>query len=132
MKEMEENRIKKFVLAAHTDTLGAMVSEIKSNGNWNPHGLANAVVMPYIFRSYGEVIYKKLHHLGIAAGVCSQTDSEQEGAEKFITAIESMNRRMGIPGKITGILGKFMRKRLLLQYQCRSGLKGVTRIVSAL
>ena len=32
-----------------------------------PHGLANAVIMPYVLKAYGETVYKKLHKLGIAA-----------------------------------------------------------------
>ena len=65
-----------------------------------PHGLANAVIMPYVLEEYGSCVYKKLHRLGIAAGVCSESDSQREGAEKFIEAIKRMNANMGIPDKI--------------------------------
>ena len=68
-----------------------------------PHGLANAVIMPYVLEAYGERVYKKLHHLGIAAGVCSENDSYEDGAKKFITAIKELNARMEIPDKLTGI-----------------------------
>ena len=68
-----------------------------------PHGLANAVIMPYVLEAYGERVYKKLHRLGIAAGVCSENDSYEDGAKKFITAIKELNARMGIPDKLTGI-----------------------------
>ncbi|MEE1356584.1 MAG: iron-containing alcohol dehydrogenase, partial [Clostridia bacterium] len=33
-----------------------------------PHGLANAVIMPYVLDAYGESAHKKLRKLGIAAG----------------------------------------------------------------
>ena len=65
-----------------------------------PHGLANAVIMPYVLEEYGSCVYKKLHRLGIAAGVCSESDSQREGAEKFIEAIKRLNANMGIPDKI--------------------------------
>jgi alcohol dehydrogenase class IV len=52
-----------------------------------PHGLANAVIMPYVLEGYGKSAYKKLHSLGIAAGVCSEGDSHEDGAKKFIAAI---------------------------------------------
>lgn len=69
-----------------------------------PHGLANAVIMPYVLEAYGKTVYKKLHKLGVAAGVCSASDSHKEGAEKFIAAIKERNARMGIPTKLTGIV----------------------------
>ncbi len=68
-----------------------------------PHGLANAVIMPYVLEEYGEIIYKKLHKLGIAAGVCSSVDTHKEAAEKFITAIKELNKKLNIPMQITDI-----------------------------
>ncbi len=68
-----------------------------------PHGLANAVIMPYVLEGYGESAYKKLHRLGIAAGVCTEQDNHRDGAEKFIAAIKRLNANMGIPKKISGI-----------------------------
>lgn len=68
-----------------------------------PHGLANAVLMPHFLEAYGEKVYKKLHKLGTTAGVCSESDSYKDGAEKFIEAIKDLNNKMGIPEKISGI-----------------------------
>lgn len=68
-----------------------------------PHGLANAVVMPYILEAYGSSIHKKLHTLAVAAGVCRKSDSPKVGAEKFIQAIKDLNAQMGIPNKLSGI-----------------------------
>lgn len=68
-----------------------------------PHGLANAVIMPYVLEAYGEKAHCKLRELGIAAGVCSKDDTPAAGADKFIRAIRSMNERMGIPQKLSGI-----------------------------
>lgn len=68
-----------------------------------PHGLANAVIMPYVLEVYGKSAYKKLHQLGIAAGVCSSNDSHEDGAKAFIHAIRALNARMGIPEKLPGI-----------------------------
>ncbi len=69
-----------------------------------PHGLANAVIMPYLLEAYGESAHKKLHRLAIAAGVCDANDSDKAAAEKFITAIRKLNAEMDIPDKIAGIL----------------------------
>lgn len=68
-----------------------------------PHGLANAVIMPYVLEAYGESVYKKLHILGIVAGVCDGNDTPKSGAEKFIEAVKALNKRIGIPNKLAGI-----------------------------
>ncbi|MDO5123298.1 MAG: iron-containing alcohol dehydrogenase [Eubacteriales bacterium] len=68
-----------------------------------PHGLANAVIMPYVLRVYGETVCKKLHRLGIAAGVCTANQTDKDAAESFIKAIEELNLKMGIPRKISVI-----------------------------
>lgn len=68
-----------------------------------PHGLANAVIMPYVLEAYGETVWKKLHRLGMAAGVCTAEQSDQEATEVFIHAIRELNRNMGIPDTLSGI-----------------------------
>lgn len=68
-----------------------------------PHGLANAIIMPYMLENYGESIYKKLHELAIAIGISNENDDVKLGAEKFIEAIKELNIRMNIPNKISGI-----------------------------
>lgn len=71
-------------------------------GKYNiPHGLANAVLLPYVLRSYGESAYRKLAELASEVGITGQTDKEK--ATDFIDAIEAMERRMNIPQKLEGI-----------------------------
>lgn len=73
-------------------------------GQYNiPHGLANSVLMPIVLEEYGATAYKKLHKLGIAAGVAAEQDSHKEGAEKFIKAIRTLNSNMKIPETLSGI-----------------------------
>lgn len=69
-----------------------------------PHGLANAVIMPYVLDAYGESVYKKLHRLAVAAGISNENDDTAESAKRFIGAIRDLNARMGIPHKIKGIV----------------------------
>lgn len=71
-----------------------------------PHGLANAVIMPYVLEAYGKRIHKKLHRLGIAAGVATKEDAPLTGAVKFINAVKELNANMNIPTKLTGIQEK--------------------------
>lgn len=68
-----------------------------------PHGLANAVIMPYVLKAYGKSAHKKLHDLAIAAGISTAADTHEAGAQRFIQAVEEMNVRMGIPTKLSGI-----------------------------
>lgn len=73
-------------------------------GQYNiPHGYANAVLMPTVLEKYGTSARKKLHELGVAAGVAKKSDTHKEGAEKFIEAIKELNAKMNIPGKFKGI-----------------------------
>ncbi len=67
-------------------------------GKYNtPHGLANAVILPYMLKRYGKTIYKKLYQLGVYAGLFDNNISYQEGAELFIKKIEELNKHMEIP-----------------------------------
>ena len=68
-----------------------------------PHGLANAVLLPYVLESYGKRVYKKLHRLGIAAGVATEEDTAMAGAIKFINAVKKLNSNMNIPNTLSGI-----------------------------
>ena len=68
-----------------------------------PHGLANAVILPHVLERYGPCVYRKLHELGIAAGVSLPGDSHETGAKKFIQAVKELNRELGIPSRLPGI-----------------------------
>lgn len=73
-------------------------------GQYNiPHGLANAVLLPYVLESYGSCIHRKLHDLAVAAGVASPQEEDAIAAAKFIRAIHQLNARMGIPKTLEGI-----------------------------
>ena len=63
-----------------------------------PHGLANAVILPYVLEYYGETAHARLAKLAVIAGV--KTDgSDKEKAEAFIEAIKTMNKNMNIQDK---------------------------------
>lgn len=71
-----------------------------------PHGLANAVILPYILEAYGQSAHKRLSELADAVGITKPSDTKQEKAHKFIKAIKQLNKEMNIPNKISGILDK--------------------------
>jgi len=68
-----------------------------------PHGLANAVILPYILEFYGASAHAKLARLADIAGVCAADLPKAAKAEAFIEAIKGLNRRMNIPDKFTQI-----------------------------
>lgn len=67
-------------------------------GRYNiPHGLANAVLLPYVLEAYGPVVYGKLKRLAVVGGVASEETEEKDAAHCFIEKIRTLNQRMGIP-----------------------------------
>ncbi len=73
-------------------------------GEYNvPHGLANAVLLPYVLEAYGETIYGKLRNLAVTAGIAEEQTPKEDAAKAFIDAIRDMQRRYGIGDKISGI-----------------------------
>ena len=64
-----------------------------------PHGLANAVILPYVLDFYGKKAYKPLARLADIAGLDTYGLSTQQKAELFIAKIREYNARMDIPSK---------------------------------
>lgn len=69
-----------------------------------PHGLANAIIMPYVLEYYGECIYKPLAELADATNISDPAKTAAENANIFINAVKNMNQHMNIPDKIHGII----------------------------
>ncbi|MCC8045550.1 MAG: iron-containing alcohol dehydrogenase [Clostridiales bacterium] len=78
-------------------------------GQYNvPHGLANAILLPFVLEEYASCLEKKsrrkekesyfakLAKLAAAAGVAKETDPMEEAAKAFIEAIKAMKKRFGI------------------------------------
>lgn len=63
-----------------------------------PHGLANAVVLPYVLKAYGKSAHKKLAKLADCINLGGNTKAEK--ANNFIKWIEDLNASMNIPNKI--------------------------------
>ena len=73
-------------------------------GQYNvPHGLANAVLLPFVLEAYGPCIHKKLYHLAVAARVAEKDTPYDVAAENFIQAVKDMKTRFGIGDTIEEI-----------------------------
>lgn len=68
-----------------------------------PHGLANAVLLPYVLEAYGASAHKKCKEIAVAMGLADSSAPENEAAARLITEIRRMNAAMGIPNKLPGI-----------------------------
>lgn len=68
-----------------------------------PHGLANAVLLPYVLEAYGENIYKKGKEIAVAMHVAEESASEKDATVALIAHIRAMNANMQIPETLPGI-----------------------------
>ena len=70
------------------------------------HGLANAVILPYILDFYGAAVAKPLAELAAVAGIADPEATTAENALRFIAAIRRLNTALGIPATISGVIRK--------------------------
>ncbi len=68
-----------------------------------PHGLANAVILPYFLEEYGPSCHKALARLARKAGIAEETSADEPAARAFIAWVWEMNRAMEIPSCIPEI-----------------------------
>ena len=88
--------------AAFTRAFVGYVHAIAHNlgGLYNtPHGLANAVILPYVLEAYGPCVYPRLAKLADLVGITKESMSVEEKGKAFITEIRRMNKAMNIPEK---------------------------------
>ncbi len=73
-------------------------------GKYNiAHGLANAVLLPYVLEAYDESIYKKSKDIVLAMGIADENIKEKDAHILLVKKIREMNENMGIPTKLSGI-----------------------------
>lgn len=75
-----------------------------------PHGLANAVILPYVLEYYGNSITEKLSELSILVNLGIKSENKKLLSKKFIEAIKDMNRKMNIPTHIKEIKKEDIKK----------------------
>ena len=102
--EARNNMLKASFLAgsAFTRAFVGYVHAIAHNlgGMYNtPHGLANAVILPYVLEWYGPAAYKPLAKLADLINITNENMSIEEKAKTFILEIRRMNKAMNIPEK---------------------------------
>ena len=68
-----------------------------------PHGLANAIVMPYVLEYSKPKCIRRLADLAEAAGLKEKGDRRQALASKFIERIRAMNEEFDIPDELEAL-----------------------------
>jgi len=69
-------------------------------GKYNvPHGLANAIILPYVLEYYGKSVYSKLAIISDELSLCEKSFKKQEKAKAFIDYVRKLNSEMEIPQK---------------------------------
>ena len=71
-----------------------------------PHGLANAILLPYVLKFSSPNVTAKLATLALRAKLGAPGDSEATLADTFIEAVEDMNRQLGIPTQLDALREK--------------------------
>lgn len=70
------------------------------------HGLANAVILPYILNAFGASAHKKLKEIAVHVGLTDEKTDNKVAASKLINKIIELNTSMQIPNKLEGIKEK--------------------------
>ncbi len=99
-----------------------------------PHGLANAVILPYVLDYYGESVYQSLAELTelaeLQTAISEPMDNTEKKAHRFIKAVEKLNESMQIPKKINGIQEKDIKVMVERAYHEANPLYPVPRILT--
>ena len=68
-----------------------------------PHGLANAVLLPYVLDAYGSAIDRKAKDIAVAMGIADAQTPPDQARKALIARIRQMNRDMNIPEKLPNL-----------------------------
>jgi alcohol dehydrogenase class IV len=68
-----------------------------------PHGLANAILLPHVLRFLAPAVAKRLARLAVAAKVGTPDEKPALLAKRFIEAVESLSRDIGIPAQLDAL-----------------------------
>ncbi len=62
-----------------------------------PHGLANAIMLPLVLKYSHPAIVNRLALLAVAAKIGTEDEDNDTLAQKFLDAVDQLNRDLGIP-----------------------------------
>ncbi len=65
-----------------------------------PHGLANAIMLPFVLKYSAPAIAHKLAHLAVAARLGTDDEDTDVLAQKFLDGVDQLNRDLDIPASL--------------------------------
>jgi alcohol dehydrogenase class IV len=65
-----------------------------------PHGLANAIMLPFVLKYSAPAIAHKLAQLAVAARLGTDDEDTDVLAQKFLDGVDQLNRDLGIPASL--------------------------------
>ena len=68
-----------------------------------PHGLANAIMLPFVLKFSHPAIVERLAQLAVAARVGKAGESDDALAQKFLDAVDQLNQDLGIPTSLAAL-----------------------------
>lgn len=68
-----------------------------------PHGLANAIMLPFVLKYSSPAITQRLAILAVRAKVGSEDESAEVLAQKFLDAVDQLNQDLGIPTSLDAL-----------------------------
>ena len=75
-----------------------------------PHGLANAVLLPFVLEAYGKKAEKPLAKLAYHIHLVSEITPQEDAAKAFIQMIKDMKQKLNIGDTIEGIKEEDIKK----------------------
>jgi len=71
-----------------------------------PHGVANALLLPYVLEYNGQVCPRRFRDMGEAFGLDMKGTSDEEAVKKVVDAVRNLAIRLHVPQHISEIGGK--------------------------
>ena len=71
-----------------------------------PHGIANAILLPYVMKFNGEVTYERFREILIALDVDAKNMDKDTVIDTFVAMISELSRKVGITQGVADVGGK--------------------------
>ena len=71
-----------------------------------PHGIANAILLPYVMKFNGEVTYERFREILIALNVDAKEMDKETVIDTFVAMIAELSRKVGITQGVADVGGK--------------------------
>ena len=71
-----------------------------------PHGIANAILLPYVMKYNGEVCYERFREVLIGLGIDAKAMNKEELIDKMVSEIRELSSKVRITQSISDVGGK--------------------------